>query len=441
LSNASLCGASKGWVILKPLADPFAGKTHASPIFVCSNTMTERLYYENSYLREFVAKCIGVTTTAAGFAVVLDQTAFYPTSGGQPHDLGLIHGIRVEDVHETDHGVIIHSMVQPVETGAVKCLIDWTRRFDHMQQHTGQHILSQAFLRTSQLDTLSFHMGVTYATIDLNAETISNDQLRRAEDLANDVVRENRLIKVKIIQPQEAAGLSLRKESRREGPLRIVEVDEFDVSACGGTHVKQTGEVREIVVRNIERVNRQVRVEFVCGRRALESHRSALLSLNVIANKLSVGRNEAVERLEKQIDELKQLRKLLQQKSRSLALFAAQEAYAEAPEHHGIKLVKRIFEQEDFDFLKLVAQHLLSRGPSVALLGNRGTQAQVVLARTDSVKLDLRGLLNECCELIEGKGGGAANLVQGGGKRTDQIEAALDRAEQRVIAALAQQLF
>jgi alanyl-tRNA synthetase len=400
--------------------------------------MAERLYYQDSYLREFVANRVRVAETVKGFEVVLDQTAFYPTSGGQPHDLGLIQDSLIQEVYENQDGEIIHSIARPIEAGALRCSIDWTRRFDHMQQHTGQHILSQAFLRTGQLDTVSFHMGATYATIDLSAGSISNDQVRRAEDLANDIIRENRLIKARIVPPEEASGLGLRKESRRGGPLRIVEVDEFDVSACGGTHVKRTGEISEIVVRKIERVNRQVRVEFVCGQRALESHRSALLSLDTIASKLSVGRSEAVERIERQIEEAKQLRRLLQEKSKALALFIAQEAYAQAPEYQGVKLVKRLFEQEDFDFLKLMAQHVVSRGPCVALLGNRGAQAQLVLAQAESLKLNLRGLLNECCELIEGKGGGAATLVQGGGRRTDQLPAALDRAEQQIISNLLQ---
>jgi alanyl-tRNA synthetase len=294
-------------------------------------------------------------------------------------------------------------------------------------------------LRTNQLDTVSFHMGADYATIDLNAGNVSNNQVRRAEDLANDIVRENRLIKVRIVPPEEASGLGLRKESRREGPLRIVEVDEFDVSACGGTHVNWTGEINQIVVRRIERVNRQIRVEFVCGQRALESHRSALLSLDTIAGKLSAGRGEAVERVERQIEETKQLKKLVQEKNKAMALFVAREAYAQAAEFQEIKLVKRLFEQEDFDFLKLVAQQAVSQGPCVALLGSKGSQAQLVLAQAESLKLDLRRMLNECCQMIEGRGGGSATLVQGGGRRTDQLQAALDHAEQEVIAALSRQ--
>jgi len=413
-------------------------ESYCYPSFLLQ-AMTERLYYEDSYLREFVANLVRVAETAKGFEVVLDQTAFYPTSGGQPHDLGLIEECPVQEVYESQDGEIIHSIARPVEGGTLRCFIDWTRRFDHMQQHTGQHILSQAFLRTNQLDTVSFHMGADYATIDLNAGNVSNNQVRRAEDLANDIVRENRLIKVRIVLPEEASGLGLRKESRREGPLRIVEVDEFDVSACGGTHVNWTGEINQIVVRRIERVSRQIRVEFVCGQRALESHRSALLSLDTIAGKLSAGRGEAVQRVERQIEETKQLKKLVQEKNKAMALFVAREAYAQAAEFQEIKLVKRLFEQEDFDFLKLVAQHAVSQGPCVALLGSKGSQAQLVLAQAESLKLDLRRMLNECCQMIEGRGGGSATLVQGGGRRTDQLQAALDHADQEVIAALSRQ--
>jgi alanyl-tRNA synthetase len=277
--------------------------------------MTERLYYQDSYLRQFDAACVLSIETSKGFEVILDQTAFYPTSGGQPHDLGLIQESPIREVYESEEGEIIHCISKPVDGEVLKCSVDWVRRFDHMQQHTGQHILSQAFVRACRLDTVGFHMGTTYASIDLNTQSIDNHQLRQAEDLANSIVYENRPVKLKIVSPQAAPALGLRKESQRVGPLRIVEIDEFDVSACGGTHVRLTSEVGEIVVRKVERVNRQTRIEFVCGRRALESHRTVLSNLDAIANKLSVGGSETAERVEKQIEEARQLRKQLQEKN------------------------------------------------------------------------------------------------------------------------------
>ncbi len=176
--------------------------------------MTERIYYSDSYLRQFTAKVVSLDQTNKEFEVVLDRTAFYPTSGGQPHGLGSIQDSLVRDVQENERGEVVHRVNRHVEPGIVECTIDWTRRFDHMQQHTGQHILSQAFLRTSGLNTVSFHMSADYATIDLDTESINKEQLVRAEDLANAVLTENRPVKARIVSPEAVPELSLRRQSR-----------------------------------------------------------------------------------------------------------------------------------------------------------------------------------------------------------------------------------
>lgn len=277
-------------------------------------------------------------------------------------------------------------------------------------------------------------MGATYTTIDLESGSVGKDQLRQAEDLANAIVYENRAVKVSLVSPEEVPSLSLRKESQREGPLRVVEVEDFDVSACGGTHVKLTGEIGGILIRKVERVNRQTRIEFVCGRRALESYRTDLLSLDMIARKFSVGLDETPQRVEKQIEETRQLRKALQEKNKTLVELLAKDFYAKASEHQGFKTVKHLFEDEEFDFMKLLAQSIVLQGPCVALLANKSSEAQLVLAQSESLRWDLRGLLSECCRLIEGKGGGTVNLVQGGGKNPQQLQAALDLAESRILS-------
>ena len=396
--------------------------------------MTERLYYYDSYLRQFQANALRLAQTSTGFQIVLDQTAFYPTSGGQPHDLGWIQGSAILDVFENENAEIIHCIEKPVEPGEMECSIDWLRRFDHMQQHSGQHVLSQAFLRACQLNTVGFHMGAGYTTIDLDCGGIGEDQLRRAEDLANDIVYENRSVQARLVSPEEIPSLNLRKGSHREGPLRIVEVEDFDISPCGGTHVKLTGEIGGILIRNFERVNRQTRVEFVCGRRAVESYRRDLLSLDTIARKFSVGLDETPQRVEKQIEETRKLRKALLEKSKTLAEVLGKDFYAKAPEHRGFKIVKHLFEDEDFDFVKLLAQSIVSQGPCVAVLGNKSCQAELVFAQSESLQRNLRELLSECCKLIEGKGGGAVNLVQGGGKNPQHLQAALDLAESRILS-------
>ena len=390
--------------------------------------MTEKLYYIDSYLRQFQANILSQIQAENGYEVVLDRTAFYPTSGGQPHDLGNLQASSVRNVYENDQGEIIHSVDKPVETGTVECQVDWSRRFDHMQQHTGQHVLSQAFLRTSKLNTMGFHLGADYVTIDLEAENISSEQLHQAEDLANSIVFENRPTKVRIASTEEVPHLGLRKESQREGPLRVVEVEGFDVSACGGTHVKHTGEIGQIFIRKSERVNRQARIEFVCGQRALLAHRSGIQNLTSIAHQFSVGLDEAPERVAKQIQEAKELLKLLQNKNKTLAGLLAKDLYDRAVMQQGFKLIKQCLEGEEMEFLKRLAQSILAQGESVVLLGTKGNPSLLLLAESESLRWDLRQVLPECCKLIEGKGGGSRTLVQAGGKASEKLQAALDFA-------------
>ena len=395
--------------------------------------MTERLYYHDSYLRQFEARVVKSEQTAKGCEVVLDATAFYPTSGGQPHDLGLMAGASIQEVVERDEE-IVHSLTAPVAEGQLQCEIDWARRFDHMQQHTGQHVLSQAFVRAAKRNTVGFHMGADYVTIDLDAEAISPQQISEAEHLANEIIYENRPIAVRIVSEAEVPALGLRRESQRFGPLRVVSVEDFDVSACGGTHVRRTGEIGSIVVRKVERVNRQARVEFVCGRRSVVSGQRDLETLSLVARQLSVGLNEVPARVEKQIQESRQLRKTIQTKNKMLASLLAKELYAQVSEQEERRIVKQLFEDEEMEFLKLLAQALLSQGNCVVLLGSGGSQAALLFAQSDNLPGDLRQILSACCQLIEGKGGGTRTLVQAGGKNAGQLQQALDLAEQQMMS-------
>lgn len=235
--------------------------------------MTERLYYTDSHLTEFEATLRSAATGADGrTTVVLDRTAFYPTSGGQPFDLGTINGTPVLDVVDGEDGSILHVVASPIEPGPVHGVIDRVRRLDHMQQHTGQHVLSAAFDRVLGVPTVSFHMGAESATIDL-AREVSAIEIARAEAEANRIVWSDRPVTVRFVEPEEAARLPLRKESRREGTLRLVEVEEFDLSACGGTHVTRTGAIGIIAIGAAERFRGGSRVEFFCGGRALSTLR------------------------------------------------------------------------------------------------------------------------------------------------------------------------
>jgi len=397
--------------------------------------MTERLYYHDSYLRQFEARVVNSVETAQGCEVVLDATAFYPTSGGQPHDLGIMAGARIQEVVERNDE-IVHRLDAPVAAERLDCQIDWERRFDHMQQHTGQHVLSQAFVRVAKRNTVGFHMGADYVTIDLDAEGISQQQLSEAEHLANTIIYDNRPIAVRIVPEAEVPALGLRKESHRRGPLRVVFVEDFDVSACGGTHVRRTGEIGSIVIRKVERVNRQARIEFVCGRRSLAAGQRNLESLSLVARQFSVGLSEVPARVEKQIQETRQLRNTLQGKNKMLAGLLGKELYGRAEPRPRGRIVKQLFEDEEMEFLKMLAQALLSQGNCVALLGSGGGQAILLFAQSDSLPGDLRQILNACCPLIEGKGGGTRTLVQAGGKNTSRVQQALDLAEQQMTSGI-----
>ncbi len=396
--------------------------------------MTERLYYSDSYLSRFQANILGVTTLGETSLVYLDRSAFYPTSGGQPHDAGSINGRQVLEVSEAQDGGMIHRVSGAIDPGTADCQIDWVRRFDHMQQHTGQHILSQAFLTVAHANTVGFHLGADYATIDLDCERLSAEKVCQAEDLANSIVQRNGEVEIRTVGAENAAELGLRKESRREGPLRIIEVKGFDVSACGGTHVRRTGEIGIIAVRKLERVNRQLRVEFFCGNRVLASYREMVSVLDLSARKFSAAWPELPARIEKSIEENGELRKKLQDKNRQLAGALARQLYAESARGATDRpsLIKRLFEGEDLDFLKLIAQAATTFGPCLVLLGNQSEQAQLVLSQHESLNYDLRAWISEGCKRLEGRGGGTRTFVQGGGKNKEELARVLDWMEQQV---------
>lgn len=396
--------------------------------------MTDRLYYSDSYLTEFEAQVVQREQVGQFLEVRLDRTAFYPTSGGQPHDLGSIEGHPVAEVVDGPDGDVVHRLEHRLPPARVRCQVHWPRRFDHMQQHTGQHILSQAFVRVASLATVGFHLSAEYSSIDLEAAEPDPEVLRSAEDLANSIVYQNRSVIPRLVSPDETAKLHLRKPSRREGTLRVVTIEDFDVSACGGTHVRQTGEIGGIFINRVERLNRRTRVEFVCGRRSLHSHRRHSEGLNRIAKGFSVAPQDAPDRVEKQTQEVKTIRKRLKTKDQWLAGLLAQDLFDRAPSIEGVRIVKHQFEGEERSFLTLLAQRLLACGPCWVVLGNSGEQAQILLARSESLTGDLRPVMKECSLMISGRGGGAPALVQGGGSDPGRLPNALDRAAERVSA-------
>src|SRR5688500_8937167 len=260
---------------------------------------SDRLYYTDSYLVEFDAVVREVHLQGDRWKVVLDRTAFYPTSGGQPFDTGTLGDANVLDVFEQEDGTIGHLIDRELETNSrVRGHVDWDRRFDHMQQHTGQHLLSAAFERETGAKTVSFHLGTQASTIDLDKE-LPAEQIARVEDVVNKVLWEDREICVKFVTAHEAAKLPLRKEPAREGELRIIEIKDYDLSACGGTHVRRTGAIGVIAISAFERFKGGLRVEFVCGGRALRAYRNLKNSVTGSVRLLSVLPDELPSAIEK----------------------------------------------------------------------------------------------------------------------------------------------
>lgn len=376
--------------------------------------MTQRLYYDDSYLREFDAEVIETLTHEGRPAVMLDRTAFYPTSGGQPFDVGTLGGVRVVEVIDTDDGRLLHVLDGTPASGRVAGQVEWSRRFDHMQQHTGQHVLSAAFARIANARTESFHLSADHATIDL-ARELSPGEIVKAEAEANRIVWEDRPIAIRFVSAEEAASLGLRKESKRDGTLRLIDVEGFDLSACGGTHVARTGAIGIIVVAATERVRGGSRVTFLCGGRALAGYRALRDAVAGSVKALSVFPADlpaAIERLQK---ESKDLRKQMRDFQEKQAAHEADALSARAESVGAVRIVIATLPGWDANGLKGVASRIAERADHVAVLLGAPAPAALVVARGGDVPLDAGAMLRQLIDRHGGKGGGRPELAQGGG--------------------------
>lgn len=399
---------------------------------------TRRLYWENPYLRTFESRVVRSFEYDGRPAVVLDATAFYPTSGGQPHDTGTLNDVPVVEVLEDDgQGAgpeVVHVLAAPLADEGVRGVVHWERRLDHMQQHTGQHILSQAFERVLGGATVGFHLGAESGTIDVSLSSLDADSVARVEDLANEIVTANRAIEVQIYDSARAAGTALRRDAEIHGPVRIVTIEDFDVCACGGTHLRATGEVGIIHIRRWERSRGRTRVEFLCGRRALVDYRARDTLCQMLAGRMSVGVNDlpdAVGRLaeaegaaRRHVDELRT--RLLDLELPRLA--------ANAEEWNGLRLVCRLLEGYDAGNMRYLAQGLTRQVGTVALLAVTEPAPQVCFARADDVPVDMGALLKESMTPYGGRGGGRPHMAQGGGVDAADLTKVLDTARRRLAA-------
>lgn len=389
--------------------------------------MTERLYYTDSFLTRFEARVLACVPSGERYAVRLDRTAFYPTSGGQPHDTGRLGAARVLEVVE-DGDDIVHLTDRPVEPGPIEGEIDWPRRFDHMQQHTGQHLLSAAFLHLFGFPTVSFHLGRQVSTIDLQAVSVVARHLEEAEQRANEVIFEDRPVRVFFSDEAELKDRAIRKAVERKGVLRIVEIADFDVQPCGGTHVARTGQVGQLQIRHLERQRGHWRVEFVCGGRALGAAREDRAALTAAARAIGCGRSDVPAMVARLLEEARRLR---QQQERLEQRLAELEARARM-RPDGI-VVEAIADGRP-EWLRRLAAALLQEGARAVFLVGADTKA-VVCARAAGVAVDAASLLRQLLPLAGGRGGGSAEFAQGMLPAEAPVEAVLDRARQLLAVA------
>jgi alanyl-tRNA synthetase len=399
--------------------------------------MTDRLYYRDSFLYDFDAEVHEISDSPRP-GVILNRTAFYPTSGGQVFDTGVIStetgSHKITEVADTEDGRIVHYLEAPtkdLQPGMrVRGKVDTDRRRDHMQQHSGQHVLSAAFVRLFNIPTVSFHMADDYCSIDLDTPALTKDQIEQAERLANEIILENRPVDIRFVTRDEAADLGLRKLPPADrDQLRIIDIHDLDLSACGGTHVCQTGQIGCILLRKAERVRQGWRVEFVAGQRAVATARRDFTTLTETAALFSAHIYDVPQQARKSLDEVRVLRKQKEESHDELAAAQASAMLAETPEVNGRKVVVHTFADRDMNSLKLLAQKLTRENRNVvALLGTASPQPSLVFAQSAGQTFDMGVLMKQTMSAHGGRGGGSKDMAQGGLPNADLAQQALDNA-------------
>ena len=377
--------------------------------------MTERLYYHDSYLTEFRARVI--ETSPDRLRIYLDRTAFYPTSGGQPFDTGKLGALDVIEVIDED-GRIAHQLSAPLEAAEVAGAIDWRRRFDHMQQHTGQHLLSAVLVDLFSAQTVSFHLGVDSCTIDV-ARLLEHAQIREAERRANEIVFENRPVAIGF--EDSSKDLGLRKPTDREGVIRIVSIQDLDRSACGGTHVRATGEIGPILIRKLDRIRGNQRIEFLCGLRAAKRARADFEALSSVARAFSAPPDEVPSLVTAQLEKLQDSEKARRRLATELAQARGRELYAAtAPGPDAIrKVVRRVASLTDE--LRAEAQSFTAGQKSVFLAMGENPPA-IMLASSPDSGINAGEFLKAALAKAGGRGGGSATMAQGSVPSKDLLD-------------------
>lgn len=397
--------------------------------------MTKRLYYDDSFLYDFEAEVREVLDTPRP-GLILDRTAFYPASGGQVFDTGWITSganakLRVSEVVDSEDGKVVHyleSLKDDLKPGTrIRGQVDAARRRDHMQQHSGQHVLSAAFVRLYNVPTVSFHMADDSCSIDLDTPVLTQQQVESAERLANEIILENRGVDIRFVSREEAGRLGLRKLPPTErDELRLIDIQDFDLTACGGTHVSHTGQIASILLRKTERVRQGWRVEFVAGLRAVATARRDFSTLTETAALFSSHIYDVPQQARKSLEEIKSLRKQYEQSQEELAAAYASVLLADAPETDGRRIIVRVLSDRELGFVKLLAQKLTRVSPNaIALLATSSPQPALVFAQSAGQPFDMGALMKETMNKLGGRGGGSKDMAQGGIPNAEGFEVKL----------------
>ena len=400
--------------------------------------MTERLYDQDPFLRTFQAEVV----ERRGNRLRLDRTAFYPTGGGQPCDTGTLNGIPVLEVEKDEAGEIWHILAEPLEAERVHGEIDWARRFDHMQQHSGQHLLSAAFHRLFGGETIGFHLGEQVVTIDLDLPRLTWEAATRVEEEVNRIIWEDRPVEARFVDDEQLATLKLRRAPKVAGPIRVVAIEGYDATPCGGTHVIRTGQIGLLKIIAIERYKGGVRVGFLCGGRALRHYRHLQGLMREATAALTLGADELPAAVERLRDE----NRALQREVRRLRLEGlereAPRLWHSAPTIGGIKVILGHREGDDLDTLRRLAA-ILRRNPRTLILlaTTEAKGCRYLCARSDDLPLDAAALLREATAPLGGRGGGSREMAQGGGpaRPPEQIEAAFEETIRHALQTLSEE--
>lgn len=385
---------------------------------------TKKLYFDDPYKWEFSARIIDRIRFGEFPAVVLDQTCFYPEGGGQPSDKGTINGMDILEVVEHE-GRILHVLSRDIKDKNIQGKVDGSIRFDHMQQHAGQHVLSQAFYELYGAETRSFHLGEEVSTVEIAMKSASDLKIQKVEKRANEIVLNDLEIRSYFVEESKIQSIPLRKPPKKTGTIRVIEVDKFDYTACGGTHPCRTGEIGLIKILRRERIRDNIRCEFLCGWRAYRDYAWKTRDLRILSNQMTVAEKEVVSTFEKFQSEVKDLKKQNRKIREKLVGLEVEETIRKSDG----PLISEIFTGKTIDEVRLLALSIVKKGSYVVCFAiNDKQRAHLIFARSEDIDIDLRELVPLVSSLVEGKGGGQPSLVQIAGTNSTNLDKAVEKA-------------